>query len=584
MDIFSILTLLGGLAIFLFGMNVMSEGLERRGGGKLKTILESLTSSPVRGMLLGAGVTAIIQSSSATTVMVVGFVNSGIMVVSQAISVIMGANVGTTVTGWLLSLSGIESSNVFIRLLEPSSFSPVLAVVGVALVMFCRSNKKKDTGSILIGFAVLMTGMGMMSGAVAGLQDNPTFAGILTLFSNPILGILAGALLTAIIQSSSASVGILQALSTTGSITYANAVPIILGQNIGTCVTAMLSAIGTTKNARRAAAAHLCFNIMGALLFMVIFYVLHWVIDFPFINNSVNAAGIALVHTVFNVFATLVFLPFTSQLERLSRLIIRDNENDDNGESVLDVRLLATPPIAISQAKRVANEMAELAKDGMTSAIALLEDFSEEAYQKIKEQEGKVDKYEDIIGTYLVKLSRETLNDADSHQVSNLLHCIGDLERISDHAMYVARSAKELNTKGIAMSEQAVADLSVVEQALTELLDLTYNAFSGNNLEIAKSIEPLEQVIDNLKIKVKNNHITRLQNNICTIENGFVFNDILTSFVRTADHCSNIGVCLLALADGSYETHQYLNHVKFNGENDFAAKYEKFKAKYIMGD
>ena len=583
MDIFSILTLLGGLAIFLFGMNVMSEGLERRGGGRLKAILESLTSNPIKGVLLGAGVTAIIQSSSATTVMVVGFVNSGIMELSQAISVIMGANVGTTITSWLLSLSGIESSNVFIRLLEPSSFSPVLAVIGVGLVMFCRSNKKKDTGSILIGFAVLMTGMGMMSSSVAGLQDNPTFAGILTLFSNPILGILAGALLTAIIQSSSASVGILQALSTTGSITYANAVPIILGQNIGTCVTAMLSAIGTTKNARRAAAAHLCFNIMGALLFMVIFYVLHWVIDFSFINDSVNAAGIALVHTIFNIVSTVIFLPFTKPLEKLSRIIIRDNDETDS-ESVLDVRLLTTPPIAISQAKRVANEMAELARSSMVYAISLLDNFTGEGFQKVKENEDKVDKYEDIIGTYLVKLSRETLNDADSHQVSNLLHCIGDLERISDHAMYVARSAEELHTKGIAFSEAAVADLAVVSGALTELLGLTYNAFSGNNLEVAKSIEPLEQVIDNLKIKVKNHHIERLQNNICTIENGFVFNDVLTSFVRTADHCSNIGVCLLEIANGSYETHQYLNHVKFNGENDFAAKYAKYKAKYIMGD
>lgn len=583
MDIFSILTLLGGLAIFLFGMNVMSEGLERRGGGRLKAILESLTSNPIKGVLLGAGVTAIIQSSSATTVMVVGFVNSGIMELSQAISVIMGANVGTTITSWLLSLSGIESSNVFIRLLEPSSFSPVLAVIGVGLVMFCRSNKKKDTGSILIGFAVLMTGMGMMSSSVAGLQDNPTFAGILTLFSNPILGILAGALLTAIIQSSSASVGILQALSTTGSITYANAVPIILGQNIGTCVTAMLSAIGTTKNARRAAAAHLCFNIMGALLFIVIFYVLHWVIDFSFINDSVNAAGIALVHTIFNIVSTVIFLPFTKPLEKLSRIIIRDNDETDS-ESVLDVRLLTTPPIAISQAKRVANEMAELARGSMVYAISLLDNFTGEGFQKVKENEDKVDKYEDIIGTYLVKLSRETLNDADSHQVSNLLHCIGDLERISDHAMYVARSAEELHTKGIAFSEAAVADLAVVSGALTELLGLTYNAFSGNNLEVAKSIEPLEQVIDNLKIKVKNHHIERLQNNICTIENGFVFNDVLTSFVRTADHCSNIGVCLLEIANGSYETHQYLNHVKFNGENDFAAKYAKYKAKYIMGD
>ena len=581
MDIFSILTLIGGLAIFLYGMQVMGNGLERRGGGKLKSILESLTSSPIKGVLLGAGVTAIIQSSSATTVMVVGFVNSGIMELSQAISVIMGANVGTTITSWLLSLSGIQSDNVFIKLLEPSSFSPVLAVIGIIFIMFCKNNKKKDTGSILIGFAVLMTGMGMMSGSVAGLQDNETFTGILTLFTNPILGILAGALLTAIIQSSSASVGILQALSVTGSITYANAIPIILGQNIGTCVTAMLSSIGTNKNARRAAVAHLCFNITGALIFMVVFYLLHWFIDFSFINNSINAAGIAIVHTIFNVFSTLIFLPFTKQLEKVSRIIIRDS-NVAESESVLDVRLLNTPPIAINQAKKVTNEMAMLAKDSMVAAIGLFKEFSPEKLAAIKESEDKVDSFEDIVGTYLVKLSNQSLSDADSHQVSNLLHCIGDFERISDHAMYVAKSAEELHTKGIGFSEQAVHDLSVIERAVEDLLGITVEAFQNDDLELAKSIEPLEQIVDGLKIKIRNNHIERLQSGVCSIETGFVFSDVLTSFVRTSDHCSNIGVCMLEIATGSYETHEYLNQVKFGGENDFAAKYDTFKAKYLL--
>lgn len=581
MDIFSFLTLCGGLAIFLFGMKTMGDGLEKRGGGKLKSILESMTSSPIKGVLLGAAVTGIIQSSSATTVMVVGFVNSGIMELSQAISVIMGANIGTTVTSWLLSLSGIQGDSIFIKMLEPSSFSPVLAVIGIVLVMFCKNKKKQDTGSIFIGFAVLMTGMTMMSTSVAGLKDNEAFTSLLTLFTNPVLGVMAGALLTAIIQSSSASVGILQALSTTGTITYANAIPIIMGQNIGTCVTAMLSSIGTTKNARRAAIVHLCFNIIGTVVFMVLFYLGQWIIGFSFINDSINAAGIAVVHTIFNILSTVAMLPFIKTLEKLSRLIIRDNDKVES-ESVLDVRLLGTPPVAINQAKKITNEMALLAKDSMVSAIALLKNFDAEKLQEIKESEDKVDRYEDIIGTYLVKLSRESLNENDSRQVSNLLHCIGDFERISDHAMNVAKSAEELNQKGIGFSEEAVLDLDIIERALTELLDLTYVAFAEDNLETAKSIEPLEQVIDNLKIKVRDHHITRLQKNICTIETGFVFSDILTAFVRTSDHCSNIGVCLLEIANDSYETHEYLSHVKFDGENDFAAKYDVYKTKYLV--
>ena len=582
MDIFSILTLLGGLAIFLYGMHVMGEGLERRGGGKLKSILESLTSSPLKAVLLGAGVTAIIQSSSATTVMVVGFVNSGIMQLSQAIGVIMGSNIGTTATAWLLSLSGIEGDSFLIQMLKPSSFSPILAVIGVIFVMFCKSNKKKDTGSILIGFAVLMTGMALMSGSVEGLKDNETFTSILTLFTNPILGMLAGALLTAIIQSSSASVGILQALAVTGGITYANAIPIILGQNIGTCVTALLSSIGTTKNARRAAIAHLCFNILGSLIFLILFYLFNWIFEFAFINDSINAAGIAVVHTIFNVFATLILLPFTKQIEKLTRIIIRDKEDDDEQESVLDVRFLSTPPVAISQAKRVTNQMAELAKNSMIAAIDLHKEYDPEKLIEIKSWEDKVDSYEDIIGTYLVKLSHESMNESDSRQISNLLHCIGDFERISDHAFYVAKSAEELYNKETSFSEAAIRDLDVLERAVCELLDITYNAFKNNDLEQAKYIEPLEQIVDNLKIKVRNNHIDRLQEGICTIENGFVFSDILTSLVRTSDHCSNIGVCLLETSKGSYETHEYLSHVKFDGENDFAEKFDKFKAKYLM--
>lgn len=581
MDIFSFLSLCGGLAIFLFGMKTMGDGLEKRGGGKLKSILESMTSSPIKGVLLGAGVTAIIQSSSATTVMVVGFVNSGIMELSQAISVIMGANIGTTATSWILSLSGIQGDSFFVKMLEPSSFSPILAVIGIVLVMFCKSSKKQDTGSIFIGFAVLMTGMTMMSSSVVGLQDNPSFTNLLTLFSNPLLGVLAGALLTAIIQSSSASVGILQALSATGTITYANAIPIILGQNIGTCVTAMLSSIGTTKNARRAAVVHLCFNIIGTMVFLVLFYIVHWVLNFSFINDTVNAAGIAVVHTVFNVVSVSVMLPFTKGLEKLACFIIKDSDHAES-ESVLDVRLLNTPPVAIQQARKVTNEMAALAKDGMLNAIELLQNFDPEKLKAVKESEDQVDRYEDIIGTYLVKLNRESLNDNDSRQVSKLLHCIGDFERISDHALNVAKSAEELHTKGIGFSEEAALDLGVVEKAVSELLGLTYKAFAEDDLETAKSIEPLEQVVDALKIKVRDHHIGRLQKNICTIETGFVFSDILTALVRTSDHCSNIGVCLLEIANDSYETHEYLSHVKFDGENDFSEKFDVYKAKYLV--
>ena len=581
MDIFSILYMIGGLCMFLFGMQVMGDALERRGGGKLKSIIENLTSSPIKGVLLGAGVTAIIQSSSATTVMVVGFVNSGIMKLSQAISVIMGANIGTTITAWLLSLTGIESSSLFVQLLKPSSFSPILALVGIIFLMFSKSTKKKDTGTILLGFAVLMTGMDIMSDAVSGLKENQSFTSILTLFSNPILGVLAGAVLTAIIQSSSASVGILQALSTTGQIKYSNAVPIILGQNIGTCITALLSSIGTNKNARRTAVVHLCFNIIGTICFMILFYTLDFIIGFTFIDDSINAAGIAVVHTTFNIFATLLLLPFTKGLEKLSMIIIPEDSKQEN-LSVLDERLLATPPVAISQAKKLANEMAKCAHDGLVSSLEMLGAYDAKKAEKIRELESTVDKYEDILGTYLVKLSRESLSDDDSREVSNLLHCIGDFERISDHSVNILESAEEMVSKQSVFSGDALRELAVVKGALGEILDITYAAFEQENLELAKSIEPLEQIIDKLKIKLRNNHITRLKNNGCTIETGFVFSDLVTNFERVADHCSNIGVCLLEVANGSFDTHEYLNNVKSFGENDFTEKYEMYKSKYAI--
>lgn len=581
MSIFEILTLLGGLAIFLFGMQVMGDGLERRGGGKLKSILESMTSNKFKGVLLGLGVTAIIQSSSATTVMVVGFVNSGIMRLSQAISVIMGANIGTTVTAWLLSLSGIEGDNTIIQLLKPSSFSPVLAVIGIVFMMFLKNPKKKDTGAILVGFAVLMTGMDMMSGAVAGLKHNESFTSILTLFTNPFFGVLAGALLTAIIQSSSASVGILQALSSTGQITFGSAIPIIMGQNIGTCITAILSAIGANKNAKRVSVVHLSFNIIGTICFMVLFYVLHWILDFGFINDSVNAASIAVVHSIFNIFATVIMFPFTKGLEKLSMMIIRDNDKKEQ-ESVLDERLLSTPPVAIVQAKNVADKMAFIGKDSLIRSMELIGNYDEKEAESIREDESRVDEYEDILGTYLVKLSRESLSQDDSHEISNLLHCIGDFERISDHAVNIVESAEEIAEKKIVFSPEAQRELEVVKAALTEILENTFKAFETENLELAMKIEPLEQIIDTLKTKLRANHITRLQADNCTIETGFVFSDLLTNIERTADHCSNIGVCLISVAHDSFDTHEYLHHVKEGGESNFNEVYALYKEKYSI--
>lgn len=581
MSIFEILTLLGGLAIFLFGMQVMGDGLERRGGGKLKSILESMTSNKFKGVLLGLGVTAIIQSSSATTVMVVGFVNSGIMRLSQAISVIMGANIGTTVTAWLLSLSGIEGDNTIIQLLKPSSFSPVLAVIGIVFMMFLKNPKKKDTGAILVGFAVLMTGMDMMSGAVAGLKHNESFTSILTLFTNPFFGVLAGALLTAIIQSSSASVGILQALSCTGQITFGSAIPIIMGQNIGTCITAILSAIGANKNAKRVSVVHLSFNIIGTICFMVLFYVLHWILDFGFINDSVNAASIAVVHSIFNIFATVIMFPFTKGLEKLSMMIIRDNDKKEQ-ESVLDERLLSTPPVAIVQAKNVADKMAFISKDSLIRAMELIGNYDEKEAELVREDESRVDEYEDILGTYLVKLSRESLSQDDSHEISNLLHCIGDFERISDHAVNIVESAEEIAEKKIVFSPEAQRELEVVKAALTEILENTFKAFETENLELAMKIEPLEQIIDTLKTKLRANHITRLQADNCTIETGFVFSDLLTNIERTADHCSNIGVCLISVAHDSFDTHEYLHHVKEGGESNFNEVYALYKEKYSI--
>ena len=581
MDLFAFLTLVGGLAIFLFGMNVMGDGLEKCGGNKLKKILENVTQNPLKGILLGLGVTAIIQSSSATTVMVVGFVNSGIMKLSQSISIIMGANIGTTVTAWLLSLTGLESSNLFVRLLKPSSFSPVLAIIGVAFLMFTKNSKKKDIGSVMIGFAVLITGMDMMSGAVSGLKDNEAFTSIFTLFSNPILGILTGAILTAIIQSSSASVGILQALSTTGSITYSNAIPIILGQNIGTCVTAILSSIGTTKNARRTAVVHLSFNVIGAVSFAIIFYSIKAFIDFPFINNSLNAVGIAVIHTIFNLLATAVMLPFIKQLEKIAYIVIPENDVKDK-KQLLDERLLLTPPVALSHAKNVTVKMAHTSKNAILTSLNLIGNFDAKESDKVNSYEDAADMYEDSLGDYLVKLCRESLNASDSREVSSLLHCIGDFERISDHAVNICDVARELDEKGIVFSDAAQKEIKVMCSALEEIISLTVDAFENSDLKKAQLIEPLEETVDYLRAKLKEGHVTRLKDGECTIETGFIFSDFLINCERVSDHCSNIAACMLETAHESFEMHGYLSRVKEGTQNDFNIQCEFYKRKYAL--
>lgn len=581
MSIFSVLTLLGGLAIFLYGMTVMGDGLEKSSAGKLKTILENLTSNPFKSVILGAGVTAIIQSSSATTVMVVGFVNSGIMKLSQSVGIIMGANIGTTVTAWILSLAGIESNNFFLSIFKPVNLSLIMAVVGVIPIVFSKSSRKKDIGSILLGFALLMIGMNMMSESVNPLSDMPEFQSILLLFSNPILGVMMGAVLTAIIQSSSASVGILQALATTGKITYATAIPIILGQNIGTCITAILSSIGANKNAKRAAVIHLCFNILGTLAFLIIYYGVSLFVDYSFSGATVSPAGIAIVHTTFNVFSTLIMLPFTKQLEKLAYVIIRDKHVPEKNQ-LLDERLLATPSIAIGECKKVADDMAELSKKNILTALELLTNYSPKVETEVRENEEIIDKYEDKLGSYLVKVSQKSLREADSHEVSNLLHTIGDFERIGDHAVNLLSNAEEISSKKVVFSPGAQKELGVAVAALREILENTVSAFVHEDLELAKGIEPLEQVIDRIKRVLKSRHIERLQKGECTIEMGFIFSDIITNIERVADHCSNIAVCMIQVADDSFKTHEYLNNVKSNGENDFNERYRKYKEKYYI--
>lgn len=585
MDFFSILTLLGGLAMFLYGMQVMGDGLAKVSGGKLERILENLTSSPIKAVLLGAAVTAVIQSSSATTVMVVGFVNSGIMRLSQAVGVIMGANIGTTATSWILSLAGIESENFFIRLLKPTSFAPILALIGIVLLMFVKNQKKKDIGMIMIGFAVLMFGMESMSGAVKPLADVPEFTNIMTAFSNPLFGVLAGTILTAIIQSSSASVGILQALCMTGAVPYSVALPIIMGQNIGTCVTALLSAIGANKNAKRAAMVHLYFNLIGTAIFMAGFYAINAVIGFSFFSDAANPAGIATLHSTFNITATIILLPFSRVLEKLACLTIKDKKEDvavsaeDKEFMILESRFLEKPAFALEQSRNAARNMANDSHKALFTAMKLIDNYSEEQAACVEAMESKVDRYEDELGTYLVKLSHKDLSEADSHSLSIMLHCIGDFERISDHAVNLMESAQELAKKGLHFSDKAKAELKILENAVHDVVDTAYEVFDKQDVSLAEKIELLEEVVEELSKEVKRRHVQRLRTGECTIEMGFILSDITTSLERIADHCSNIGVCVTQVREDLYDTHSHLDTVK---DSSFYHELEEVREKYQL--
>lgn len=579
MSIFNVLSLIGGLSLFLFGMNFMGDALEKRAGGSLQTVLSRITSSKWKGLILGIAVTAVIQSSSATTVMVVGFVNSGIMVLSQAINVIMGANIGTTVTSWLLSLTGIESDNIFVSLLKPSSFTPVLALIGIILYMFLKNSRKKDIGQILLGFSVLMFGMEAMSDAVKPLKDITEFQNILLMFSNPILGVAAGAVLTAIIQSSSASVGILQALCSTGQITFGTAIPIIMGQNIGTCVTALISSIGANKGAKRSAVVHLCFNIGGTIIWLSIFEFINIFVHFNFMGDKIGVMGIAIVHTLFNLLCTLTFIPLTKQLEKLACIIVKDDQKNQKFE-ILDTRLYATPAVALENCGKIVINMAYEAVDSIRMACNLFSKYDNSIADSILKSEADIDKYEDKIGNYLLGLTNYSLSEKDNIETTKYLHIIGDLERISDHAVNLMNSAKEINSKKLIFSDSAKSEIEKMCSAVNEIMDYTLKAITNDDLTAASEVGPLEEVIDALKKKLQKNHIKRLQNNGCTIEMGFVLSDITTVLERISDHCNNIALCIIDLQRESLGLHQQSKYLK-KSNPVFQQKYEEYYNKYI---
>ena len=586
MNVYDILNLLGGIALFLFGMHTLSASLEKLAGGKLETWLEKATSKPIKGVVLGAIITAVIQSSAATTVMIIGFVNSGLMKLSQAIGVIMGANIGTTATSWLLSLQSISGSDgfSFLNILKPTTFTPVLAVIGVILIMFTKSDKKKTIGMILAGFAVLMFGMNSMSSATAGLAENETFCNILMMFSNPVLGVIAGAVLTAVLQSSSASIGILQSIAiSTGKVTYSVALPLLLGQNIGSCVTALISSVGANKPAKRVAFVHLYFNVIGTVVFLSIFYLLNAFISMPFMEESLNAVGIAVIHTGFNVLATALFLPFTKQLEKLACLTVRDDSNDEKlTPMLLDERLLKTPSVAIEQCRNVCIRMARLTQETLKMSMEVVTTYDAKKCAEVIDNENAIDIFEDKIGSYILKISSKDLSENDSKIVSSMLHTIGDLERISDHAVNIVEAAEEMHSKKIKFSPQALRELPVIINAVSEILDMSINAFVSGDVNLAKNVEPLEDVIDQLRSDLKTRHIERLRNGKCTIELGFILQDLLTNFERVSDHCSNIAVYLIQINDNSMDTHEYMNELKKLDRSEFMDEFNDYKNKYIL--
>ncbi len=580
MSIFDVLNLIGGLCLFLFGMNLMGEALERRAGSGLRTILGKLTTKKSAGFLTGLAVTAVIQSSSATTVMVVGFVNSGLLALGQAINVIMGANVGTTVTAWLLSLGAIDGDALLLKLLKPTSFTPILALIGIVLTMFFKSQKKKDTGVILLGFATLMFGMDAMSDAVKVLRDVPEFQQLFITFTNPILGVIAGAVLTAIIQSSSASVGILQALSATGAVSMGAAIPIIMGQNIGTCITAILSSFGTNKNAKRAALVHLSFNVIGTAVWLAVFCIARALFEMPILNESANQVSIAVAHSIFNVACTILLLPMTGWLEKLAMTLIPDAKTPEKKEK-LDERLLTTPSIALQRCHEVAFEMADVAVETLKEGIASLTDYSSELAESIRAKEDKTDRYEDILGSYLVKLSSLKISESDSAEAAMLLKVIGDFERISDHGVNILEAAEEIREKGIVFSDMAQKEITVLANAVNEILELSLKAFKENDADAIAAIEPLEQVIDGLKEQLRTSHTLRLQQGSCTIETGFVWTDLLTDFERTGDHCSNIAGCILDFHIHNMNIHENVRAVH-SATTDYQERYKEYSKKYTL--
>ena len=584
MDFFSVLTLFGGLAMFLYGMDIMGEGLKKLSGSKLELILERLTSNRIKGFLLGAGVTAVIQSSGATTVMLVGFVNSGIMKLSQTVSIIMGANLGTTITSWILSLSGISGESFFLRILKPSSFTPVLAMIGIILSFTAKRDKQKDIGSILLGFSVLMFGMETMSSSMSGLKDSGIFARLLVMFSNPVMGILAGFLLTALIQSSSAAVGVLQAISITGAIHFSEALPLILGANIGAALTPMLSAINGNANAKRVAALCMEIKVISVAAIAGVFYIANGIFGFPLMQDSVNAVYIAVIHTIFNLLATAVLMPFSARLEKLAIASVKEKRERKLADvfDTLDERFLMMPGYAVEKCNELVKQMAEISKSMILMSLGMLYNYDEKKAEEIEENEKLVDTYEDKLSTYLVHLALGKLSERDSKTVTHLLHVVGDLERISDHAVNVVSTAKEISVKSIEFSGDAKREISVMLNAIYEILEITMNALETDDRELAKRVEPLEQTIDNLKRIIKNNHIERLRDGLCTIEFGFVLSDLITNCERVADHCSNIAVSILEMKHNSMDTHQYLNEVKNEGRNQFFELYEEYKNKYAI--